>query len=126
MGLLINKIGDPYFDAMDEEMALAFSIYCGVCIMHSVVYHKIEEAHIRNTLANELVMYHMKVSRTVRPFRNSTANVTDLQTLITPFESHSADYGKNIARRFSTELNSNGGNRYKIIDIAYRISKLLD
>ncbi|KAM3963607.1 cGMP-dependent 3',5'-cyclic phosphodiesterase [Aphomia sociella] len=62
VGQLINKIGDPYFDGMDEEMALAFSIYCGVSIMHSVVYHKIQEAHIRNTLANELVMYHMKVS----------------------------------------------------------------
>ncbi|CAH0714694.1 unnamed protein product, partial [Brenthis ino] len=61
VGQLINKIGDPYFDAMDEEMALAFSIYCGVCIMHSVVYQKIKEAHIRNALANELVMYHMKV-----------------------------------------------------------------
>lgn len=62
VGQLINKIGDPYFDAMDEEMALSFSVYCGVCIVHSVVYQKIEEAHIRNTLANELVMYHMKVS----------------------------------------------------------------
>ncbi|XP_045447651.1 cGMP-dependent 3',5'-cyclic phosphodiesterase-like [Melitaea cinxia] len=61
VGQLINKIGDPYFDAMDEEMALAFSIYFGVCIMHSVVYQKVEEAHIRNALANELVMYHMKV-----------------------------------------------------------------
>ncbi|XP_075974059.1 cGMP-dependent 3',5'-cyclic phosphodiesterase-like isoform X2 [Anticarsia gemmatalis] len=61
VGHLINKITDPYFDAMDEEMALAFSIYCGVCIMHSVVYQKIQEAHIRNALANELVMYHMKV-----------------------------------------------------------------
>ncbi|KAH9644091.1 hypothetical protein HF086_015421 [Spodoptera exigua] len=48
--------------SMDEEMVLAFSIYCGVCIMHSVVYQKIEEAHIRNALANELVMYHMKVT----------------------------------------------------------------
>ncbi|CAH0702234.1 unnamed protein product [Spodoptera exigua] len=59
---LINKTSDPYFDSMDEEMVLAFSIYCGVCIMHSVVYQKIEEAHIRNALANELVMYHMKVT----------------------------------------------------------------
>ncbi|XP_052739324.1 cGMP-dependent 3',5'-cyclic phosphodiesterase-like [Bicyclus anynana] len=62
VGQLINKIGDPYFDAMDEEMALAFSIYCGVCIMHSVIYQKIQEAHVRNALANELVMYHMKVT----------------------------------------------------------------
>ncbi|KAI8422778.1 hypothetical protein MSG28_006523 [Choristoneura fumiferana] len=62
VGQLINKIGDPYFDAMDEEMALAFSIYCGVCIIHSVVYQKLQEAHIRNALANELVMYHMQVA----------------------------------------------------------------
>lgn len=61
VGQLINKVGDPYFDAMDEEMALAFSIYCGVCIIHSVVYQKLQEAHIRNALANELVMYHMQV-----------------------------------------------------------------
>ncbi|XP_034827104.1 cGMP-dependent 3',5'-cyclic phosphodiesterase-like [Maniola hyperantus] len=64
VGQLINKVEDPYFDAMDEEMALAFSVYCGVCIMHSVVYQKIREAHIRNVLANELVMYHMKVGDT--------------------------------------------------------------
>ncbi|XP_026732402.1 cGMP-dependent 3',5'-cyclic phosphodiesterase-like isoform X2 [Trichoplusia ni] len=62
VGQLINKVADPYFDGMDEEMALAFSVYCGVCIIHSVVYQKIQEAHIRNALANELVMYHMKVS----------------------------------------------------------------
>uniref|UniRef100_A0A2H1VME5 Phosphodiesterase n=1 Tax=Spodoptera frugiperda TaxID=7108 RepID=A0A2H1VME5_SPOFR len=62
VGQLINKISDPYFDGMDEEMALAFSIYCGVCILHSVVYQKIQEAHIRNALANELIMYHMKVT----------------------------------------------------------------
>ncbi|CAH1646463.1 unnamed protein product [Spodoptera littoralis] len=62
VGQLINKITDPYFDGMDEEMALAFSIYCGVCILHSVVYQKIQEAHIRNALANELIMYHMKVT----------------------------------------------------------------
>ncbi|XP_068632592.1 cGMP-dependent 3',5'-cyclic phosphodiesterase-like [Battus philenor] len=61
VGCLTNKLGDPYFDAMDEEMALAFSVYCGVCIVHSMVYQKMQEAHIRNALANELVMYHMKV-----------------------------------------------------------------
>ncbi|CAG9785793.1 unnamed protein product [Diatraea saccharalis] len=61
IGQLMNKVNDPYFDGMDEEMALAFSIYCGICMIHSMVYQKIQEAHIRNTLANELVMYHMKV-----------------------------------------------------------------
>ncbi|KAJ8730571.1 hypothetical protein PYW08_001984 [Mythimna loreyi] len=62
VGQVINKIVDPYFDGMDEEMALAFSIYCGICIIHSAVFQKIQEAHIRNALATELVMYHMKVS----------------------------------------------------------------
>ncbi|XP_026315730.1 cGMP-dependent 3',5'-cyclic phosphodiesterase-like [Hyposmocoma kahamanoa] len=61
VGHLINKVVDPYFDVMDEEMALAFSIYCGVCIVHSVIYQKVREAHIRNALAHELIMYHMKV-----------------------------------------------------------------
>ncbi|CAK1540738.1 unnamed protein product [Leptosia nina] len=81
VGQLINKIGDPYFDAMDEEMALAFSIYCGVCIMHSVVYQKIQEAHIRNALANELVMYHMKVghSEVSRLLEFGISIVTSLQ-----------------------------------------------
>ncbi|KOB76748.1 putative cyclic GMP stimulated phosphodiesterase, partial [Operophtera brumata] len=66
VGQLINKVSDPYFDGMDEEMALAFSIYCGVCIVHSVIYQRLQEAHIRSALANELVMYHMKVRECVQ------------------------------------------------------------
>ncbi|KAL4710587.1 hypothetical protein ACJJTC_003223 [Scirpophaga incertulas] len=58
---LINKIGEPYFDGLDEELALAFGVYSGVCIAHSAVHEKVREAHIRNVLANELVMYHMNV-----------------------------------------------------------------
>ncbi|CAH2076980.1 unnamed protein product, partial [Iphiclides podalirius] len=59
---IANRAGASHFDGMDEEMALAFSVYCGVCVVHSMVYQKLQEAHIRNALANELVMYHMKVS----------------------------------------------------------------
>jgi len=45
----------------DEEVAMAFSIYCGISIMHSLVYRKMEEAQARNQLINELMIYHMKV-----------------------------------------------------------------
>jgi len=45
----------------DEEVAMAFSIYCGISIVHSLVYRKMEEAQARNQLINELMIYHMKV-----------------------------------------------------------------
>ena len=50
-----------YFDVFDEEVATAFSIYCGISIMHSIVYKKIQDAQARNKLSNELMMYHMQV-----------------------------------------------------------------
>ena len=40
---------------------MAFSIYCGISIVHSLVYRKMEEAQARNQLINELMIYHMKV-----------------------------------------------------------------
>lgn len=49
------------FDFFDEEIALAFSIYCGVSIMHSLVYKRLLEAQTRSKLSNELMLYHMKV-----------------------------------------------------------------
>lgn len=54
-----KKEGD--FTVEDEETALAFSVYCGLSIMHSLVYKKTTEAQIRTQLSNELMMYHMKV-----------------------------------------------------------------
>ncbi|XP_069704363.1 cGMP-dependent 3',5'-cyclic phosphodiesterase-like isoform X2 [Periplaneta americana] len=59
---LCNKKNGLYFDVFDEEVAMAFSIYCGISIMHSLVYRKIQEAQARNQLINELMIYHMKVS----------------------------------------------------------------
>jgi cGMP-dependent 3',5'-cyclic phosphodiesterase len=58
---LCNKKNGPYFDVFDEEVAVAFSIYCGISIVHSLIYRKMEEAQARNQLVNELMMYHMKV-----------------------------------------------------------------
>lgn len=59
---LCNKKNGLYFDVFDEEVAMAFSIYCGISIVHSLVYRKMEEAQARNQLINELMIYHMKVS----------------------------------------------------------------
>ncbi|XP_014218592.1 cGMP-dependent 3',5'-cyclic phosphodiesterase-like isoform X2 [Copidosoma floridanum] len=58
---LCNKINGLYFDVFDEEVAMAFSIYCGISIMHSIVYKKIQDAQARSKLSNELMMYHMQV-----------------------------------------------------------------
>lgn len=49
------------FSYFDEEVAMAFSIYCGLSIMHSLVYKEIQDAQARNKLSTELMMYHMKV-----------------------------------------------------------------
>lgn len=58
---LCNKI-DGHFDYFDEQVANAFSIYCGISIMHSLVYKKMQDAQARSKLSNELMMYHMHVS----------------------------------------------------------------
>ncbi|XP_030637054.1 cGMP-dependent 3',5'-cyclic phosphodiesterase [Chanos chanos] len=59
---LVNKINAPGFNRFDEELAIAFSIYCGISIAHSLLYKKVREAQYRSTLANEMMRYHMKVS----------------------------------------------------------------
>ncbi|XP_047002049.1 cGMP-dependent 3',5'-cyclic phosphodiesterase-like [Schistocerca americana] len=73
---MCNKRNGYYFDVFDEEVAMAFSIYCGISIMHSLVYKKIQEAQARYKMANELMMYHMKV------------NAEDVQNLLNCKGSH--------------------------------------
>nr|XP_033320806.1 cGMP-dependent 3',5'-cyclic phosphodiesterase-like [Megalopta genalis] len=58
---LCNKKDGLYFDIFDEEVATAFSIYCGLSIMHSIIYKKMKDARARNILSNEVMMYHMMV-----------------------------------------------------------------
>ncbi|KAK2585797.1 hypothetical protein KPH14_010402 [Odynerus spinipes] len=58
---LCNKIDGLYFDVFDEEIATAVSIYCGITIMHSIVYKKMQDAQARSKLSNEIMMYHMKI-----------------------------------------------------------------
>uniref|UniRef100_A0AAR2JTE0 Phosphodiesterase n=1 Tax=Pygocentrus nattereri TaxID=42514 RepID=A0AAR2JTE0_PYGNA len=58
---LVNKTNGPWFNRFDEDLATAFSIYCGISIAHSLLYKKVHEAQFRSHLANEMMMYHMKV-----------------------------------------------------------------
>lgn len=58
---LCNKVNGKYFTFFDEEMAKAFSIYCGISIMHSLMWKKVRDAQHRSKLSNELMMYHMLV-----------------------------------------------------------------
>ncbi|CAH2016212.1 unnamed protein product [Acanthoscelides obtectus] len=57
---LCNKTNGN-FDYFDEQVANAFSIYCGISIMHSLIYKKIRDAQARSQLSNELMTYHMRV-----------------------------------------------------------------
>ncbi|XP_063060391.1 cGMP-dependent 3',5'-cyclic phosphodiesterase [Engraulis encrasicolus] len=59
---LVNKTNGPWFNRFDEDLATAFSIYCGISIAHSLLYKRVHEAQFRSTLANEMMMYHMNVT----------------------------------------------------------------
>ena len=79
---LCNKTSGLHFTKFDEEIALAFSAYCGLSILHSLMYKKLVKTHKfpqksffkkiiliqadaqhRSKLSNELMMYHMKVRK---------------------------------------------------------------
>ncbi|OWF46276.1 cGMP-dependent 3',5'-cyclic phosphodiesterase-like isoform X4 [Mizuhopecten yessoensis] len=60
---LCNKKTGPFFTVFDEDVASAFAVYCCISISHSLMYQRVIAAQIRNSLANELMMYHMKVAQ---------------------------------------------------------------
>ncbi|KAF0309756.1 cGMP-dependent 3',5'-cyclic phosphodiesterase [Amphibalanus amphitrite] len=60
---LCNKVTGPHFTRFDEEAARAFAIYCGIALVNSFMYRKIMDTQERVQLSNELMMYHMQVSR---------------------------------------------------------------
>ncbi|KAK7503866.1 hypothetical protein BaRGS_00004989, partial [Batillaria attramentaria] len=57
---LCNKKTGTYFTTFDEDIASAFAIYCCISISHSLMYKKVIDIQYRNSLANELMMFHMK------------------------------------------------------------------
>lgn len=58
---LCNKTDGFHFDKCDEETATAFSVYCGISIMHSMVHKRVQKAEARYKLSQELLLFHMKV-----------------------------------------------------------------
>lgn len=58
---LCNKIDGFHFDKCDEETAMAFSVYCGISIMHSMIHKQVQKAEARYKLSQELLLFHMKV-----------------------------------------------------------------
>lgn len=52
------------------------SSYCGLAILHSLMYKKVADAQYRSKLSNELMMYHMKVG-----WDNFVDNDIDIQYL---------------------------------------------
>ncbi|XP_059079740.1 cGMP-dependent 3',5'-cyclic phosphodiesterase-like isoform X3 [Tigriopus californicus] len=64
---LCNKTTGSHFTTFDEEIASAFSAYCGISILHSFMYKKVADAQYRSKLSNELMMYHMKQHSHTRP-----------------------------------------------------------
>lgn len=59
---LCNKINGIRFTAFDEHIAQAFSVYCCISIVHSLLYKKVIDTQHRSKLSNELMIYHMQVS----------------------------------------------------------------
>ncbi|XP_055641018.1 cGMP-dependent 3',5'-cyclic phosphodiesterase-like isoform X2 [Toxorhynchites rutilus septentrionalis] len=61
---LCNKLNGFHFDKCDEEVATAFSVYCGISIMHALVHKQVQKAEARYKLSQEVLMHHMKVPDT--------------------------------------------------------------
>ncbi|KAL8605203.1 hypothetical protein ACOMHN_031144 [Nucella lapillus] len=57
---LCNKMSGTYFTTFDEDIASAFAVYCCISISHSLMYKKVIGIQYRHSLANELMMFHMK------------------------------------------------------------------
>ncbi|XP_047126278.1 cGMP-dependent 3',5'-cyclic phosphodiesterase isoform X2 [Hydra vulgaris] len=58
---LCNKINGNSFTKFDEERTTAFAIFVGLSLVQSLLYKKATDAQQRSKLANELMLYHMRV-----------------------------------------------------------------
>ncbi|KAH8871162.1 cGMP-dependent 3',5'-cyclic phosphodiesterase [Schistosoma japonicum] len=78
---LCNKINHPFFTRADEDVAKTFSIYCCISIVHSLMYKNVQDAQHRTKLANELMMYHMKVDEDKKNWL-STCEIKDINSFL--------------------------------------------
>nr|CAD7448724.1 unnamed protein product [Timema bartmani] len=77
---LCNKLArGGHFTQMDEEAAMALSVYCGICIAHSLAYGRVRDAQARSRISNELLMYHMKVANVELKGLMESAELADLE-----------------------------------------------
>ena len=59
---LCNKVNADWFSVVDEDLATSFAATCGIGLLQSLMFKKVNDAQHRSHLSNELMMYHMKVS----------------------------------------------------------------
>ncbi|XP_062615752.1 cGMP-dependent 3',5'-cyclic phosphodiesterase-like isoform X1 [Saccostrea cucullata] len=59
---LCNKKTGQHFTEFDEDLASAFAVYCCISISHCLMYKKLQDSQHRNSIANELMIYHMQIS----------------------------------------------------------------
>ncbi|XP_019855662.1 PREDICTED: cGMP-dependent 3',5'-cyclic phosphodiesterase-like isoform X2 [Amphimedon queenslandica] len=59
---LVNKKGGRFFTKYDEELAISFSVYCGISLHHAMLYKNVRLEQSRSQLATELMLYHMQVN----------------------------------------------------------------
>uniref|UniRef100_A0A1Q3FUB5 Phosphodiesterase n=2 Tax=Culex tarsalis TaxID=7177 RepID=A0A1Q3FUB5_CULTA len=82
---LCNKINGFHFDKCDEEVATAFSVYCGIAIMHALVHKQVQKAEARYKLSQELLLYHMKVPDTEIQHVLEGVNTSETDQLLVDF-----------------------------------------
>lgn len=61
VGQIFNKkLGS--FDVFDEQLVETFSVYCGISLMHCLVYKKMLDSIAREKVAQQLILYKREVS----------------------------------------------------------------
>lgn len=78
MRYIFHQHNGFHFDKCDEQIATAFSAYCGISIMHSMVHKQMQKSEARQKLSQELLTYHMKVFVLALEFQYSILNKNTL------------------------------------------------
>ncbi|XP_035829015.1 cGMP-dependent 3',5'-cyclic phosphodiesterase [Aplysia californica] len=84
---LCNKKTFQYFTTFDEDIASAFAVYCCISISHSLMYKKVIDIQYRNSLANELMMFHMQQVPTYEVLAMAESTVPTVTTFNVNFDS---------------------------------------
>lgn len=112
-----QQLGAFHFDKCDEQIATAFSIYCGISIMHSLVHKQVQKAEARHKLSQELLIYHMKVpeedvNRLQTNMLQNDLDITNFSTL--GFNSREIDRSVTVQLSMRMFMDLNFVSRFKI------------